>query len=149
MRAMHNIYIHLAIILSESAKTGNGFVLAQIDELAKDKAPAQESLRGAGLGSAIFIDLAGKSASDIRHAFIQAVCSGSCVIATGLESASQDALSAALQGLASIHQWNKSAWGCAVSLRRIDSTLTQGAQVVEIGASGAKIICAWSQRPKA
>jgi hypothetical protein len=61
------------------------------------------------------LHFARSSAGDVRHAFIRAVCSGSSVLATGLETLDPQALDAALLGLASVNQWNKSALGVSLS----------------------------------
>ena len=61
------------------------------------------------------IDLTGFDASKARHAFIRAVCSGSSVLALGLEGLSADALEAAEAGLSSIQQWNPRARALALS----------------------------------
>lgn len=63
----------------------------------------------------LVIDLHRASSGEVRQAFIRAVCTGSSVLATGLDTLDEPALDAALLGLASIHQWNKHAFGIGIS----------------------------------
>lgn len=100
-----------------------GALLGEADILLawnKDPTPALladivQATRAAVGRDPLVIDLHRASASEARHAFIQAVCSGSSVVATGLDTLGEPALEAALLGLASLHQWNPKSFGVGLS----------------------------------
>jgi hypothetical protein len=89
------------------------------------------------MGSRVhLIDVSGMSSSQARHAFINAVCRSSSIIAFGI-GRDPEAASAIIDGLLSIGQWNKAACalGIAASIPSISHSSLANASFCHIPAS--------------
>lgn len=100
-----------AIEMARSHKAPFALAICADDAHHPEIAQQAKSIMG---GNVHLMDVSGMSAEQARHAFINAVCRGSSIIAVGIGSDPQ-AASAILDGLASIGQWNKSATALGIA----------------------------------